>query len=92
MTVTDDSAFAPTQAEMITYYLGKLEFQVSDWTVVGTLAVLDKQFDKVFMFPDPEAYAIVTGQIFGVLVTRQAISAAGAEVLTATINATKDSW
>ncbi len=91
MVVADAAAFAPSNADLTTYYLGKIDFNVSDWTIMGTSAVLAlDNLDKVWMFPDPEAYAIVTGQMWGVLITRQSVSAAGNEVLASKVLVSKD--
>lgn len=92
VTATDLAAFAPSNANLIDYFLGKINIATTDWTTINAAAaeIVIDNIDKVFMFGDPADYSVITGQMFGVLVARGAGAFTGSEVLSAQINVTKD--
>lgn len=86
MAVTDDSPLSISFADMRDYFLGHVEFLSTDWKATGSGLILSKDdVGKVLTFPDPQNYSTVTGQLFGVIVTRSAVSFVGAESISGTI-------
>jgi hypothetical protein len=91
ISITDDAAFAPSLTELEDYVLIKVPFVAANWTSFAARAQINvDNIDKLMMYPDPGNYSLVTGQAFGVMVSRASTSWAGSETIAAQINVTKD--